>query len=42
MLHFAQAIPKKVAPEFLVGNLGEVILLASIIAAEVGLRAQGL
>eukprot|EP00884_Botryococcus_braunii_P015809 jgi/Botrbrau1/2911/Bobra.0036s0048.1 len=36
------AIPPKVAPAFLAGNLGEVILLASLVAAEVGLRSSGL
>lgn len=37
-----QAIPDKVAPAYLAGNLGEVILLASLVASEIGLRSAGL
>ncbi len=38
----AQAVPKKVMPEFLAGNLGEVVLLISLVTAEATLRLQGL
>lgn len=37
-----QAIPPSKVPAYLAGNLGEVILLASLVAAEVGLRSSGL
>ncbi len=37
-----QAVQGKKVPQFILGNLGEVILLASLLAAETTLRSQGL
>ena len=42
LVHRAQAVPSKVAPMFLTGNLGEVLLLGSLVASEGILRSQGL
>ena len=41
-MDWAQAVPSKVAPMFLTGNLGEVLLLGSLVASEGILRSQGL
>lgn len=37
-----QAIPDRMVPAYLAGNLGEVIMLASLVATEIGLRSAGL
>ena len=42
LVHRLQAVPSKVAPMFLTGNLGEVLLLGSLVASEGILRSQGL
>lgn len=41
-LPYVQAIPGNVLPEFLAGNLGEVLLLASLVTTETVLRVQGM
>jgi hypothetical protein len=42
MVYNVQAIPPNKAPTYLTGNLGEVLLLASMVAAEKVLLSQGL